>query len=79
MTDTATLLVMERLLDTPSRNVAFADLNMMVGPGGRERTSAEYADLFAAAGFRLTATVAAGMEWYVLEATPIDRSPSTMD
>jgi hypothetical protein len=72
MTDSATLLVVERLLDTATQNVAFADLNMMVGPGGLERTSAEYANLFAAAGFRLTRTAATTTEWVVIEAVPAE-------
>jgi hypothetical protein len=32
----------------------FADLQILVWPGGRERTEAEYRALFAAAGLRLT-------------------------
>ncbi|MGE5830182.1 MAG: methyltransferase [Micromonosporaceae bacterium] len=68
MTDTATLLVVERLLDAADRIAAFADLTMMVGPGGLERTTAEYADLFTAAGLRLTRTVATTSEWVVIEA-----------
>jgi AraC-like DNA-binding protein len=73
MTDSATLLIVERLLDTPNRSTAFADLNMMVGPGGLERTAAEYAGLFAAAGFRLTRTVATTTEWVVIEAAPTEQ------
>jgi SAM-dependent methyltransferase len=34
--------------------VAELDLNMLLGPGGRERTEAEFSVLFAAAGFKLT-------------------------
>jgi hypothetical protein len=70
MTSSATLLVVERLLDTATQNVVFADLNMMVGPGGLERTAAEYANLFAAAGFRLTRTAATTTDWVVIEAIP---------
>ena len=36
MPDEATLVIVERLLDTPDREVAFADLTMMVGPDGME-------------------------------------------
>jgi hypothetical protein len=72
MTGSATLLVVERLLDAATQNVAFADLNMMVGPGGLERTAAEYADLFAAAGFRLTRTSATTTDWVVIEAVPAE-------
>lgn len=70
MADSATLLVIERLLDGGNRTVAFSDLNMMVGPGGLERTTAEYADLFAAAGFQLTRTVDTTTEMAVIEAVP---------
>ncbi len=46
------VLVVERLLDRPGREaeVAFSDLNMLVLPGGRERSAAEFAALFASAG-----------------------------
>jgi hypothetical protein len=66
------LLVVERLLDSADQNVAFADLNMMVGPGGLERTTGEYAELFGAAGFRLTRTVPTATEWVVVEAVPAE-------
>ena len=49
------LLVVERLLGAPNERpeAKFSDLNMMVAPGGRERTLEEYGALFEAAGFRL--------------------------
>lgn len=48
------LLVIERELGRPNQDpdAKFSDLNMLVGPMGRERTHAEYAALLAAAGFR---------------------------
>jgi O-methyltransferase domain/Dimerisation domain len=51
----AALLVLERELGAPNENrdAKFADLNMLVGPGGRERTLTEYGELFAASGFQL--------------------------
>lgn len=51
----AALLVLERELGAPNENrdAKFSDLNMLVGPGGRERTLAEYAELLAASGFEL--------------------------
>lgn len=54
MVDGAALLVVERELGAPNEAVdaKFSDLNMLVGPGGRERSADEYAVLFAAAGFR---------------------------
>jgi hypothetical protein len=70
MKQSASLLVMERLLDGADQDVLFADLNMLVGPGGRERSTAEFADLFAGAGFRLIRTVPTGTPWAVIEAVP---------
>ena len=53
--DDAALLVIERVLGDANvdRDGAFSDLNMLVMPGGRERTLAEFEALFASAGFRL--------------------------
>ena len=64
------VLLVEIVLDRPGheRDAAFSDLNMLVGPGGRERTQAEYADLFAAAGLRLTRVVDTGARHAVVEA-----------
>src|SRR4051794_9452996 len=45
------LLVIERGFDLPATK--FSDLNMLVGPGGRERAPEEYARLLAAAGYEL--------------------------
>jgi hypothetical protein len=69
MHDGATLVVLERILDPPNegRDAKFDDLNMLVNPGGRERTRAEYDALFAAAGFRRTRDVAAGALFSVIE------------
>ena len=71
MNPTATLIVMERLLDGADQEVFFSDLNMLVGPGGRERGTDEFAELFAGAGFRLTGTVPTGTPWAVVEAVPV--------
>jgi hypothetical protein len=47
------------------------DFTMLVfTPGGRERTEAEYAELFAKAGFRLTRVVPTDSPVSVIEATP---------
>ena len=50
----AALLVIERNLGIPNGDpdAKFSDLNMLVNPGGRERTEAEYRALFEATGFR---------------------------
>ncbi len=57
-----TLLVIEQVIAPPNEGAAgkFSDLNMLVSPGGRERTAEEFAALFDAAGFRVTRIVAAG-------------------
>jgi hypothetical protein len=68
----ALLLVVERDLGAPNEapDAKFSDLNMMVGPGGRERTSGEFAALFAAGGFALRRAVPTGMGLSVYEGGP---------
>ncbi len=66
------LLIIEQSLDAgpnPART-AFSDLNMLVAPGGRERTTAEYEALLATAGFRLLRVVPTGTEVLLLEGVP---------
>jgi len=65
-----TVVVVERLLDRAGseRETAFSDLNMLVMPGGRERTEAQYAALFAAAGLRLRRVVDTPSRFAVIEA-----------
>ena len=68
----ATLLMIERDLGPPNAEpeAKFSDLNMLVNPGGRERTRDEYAHLFEQAGLRLDAsTPAGGLALY--EARPV--------
>jgi hypothetical protein len=47
------------------------DLNMLVIPGGLERTEGEYRELFAAAGFRLSRIVPTETEISVIEGLPV--------
>jgi hypothetical protein len=63
------LLVVERELGGPNENPdgKLSDLNMMVGPGGRERTREEFADLLAAGGFALQRTVGTAIGLSVFE------------
>jgi hypothetical protein len=72
MAPDATLLLVERVI--ADRNdgfdAAFSDLNMLVSPGGQERTTAEYAALLAAADLHLTRTVPTASEVTVVEAVP---------
>lgn len=52
------------------RTAAQSDLNMLVGPGGRERTQAEYCSLLQAAGLELVRIVPAELGYSVLVAEP---------
>lgn len=64
------VLVVERVLGRSGDEVgaAFSDLNMLVLPGGRERTEEEYAALFAAAGLRLRGVTDTLTPFSILEA-----------
>jgi hypothetical protein len=65
----AALLVVEQELGPPNEGAAakFSDLNMLVAPGGQERTPEEYAALFAGAGFRFTGATPTGSGVSVFE------------
>ena len=70
--DSGVVLLVERLLDQgpdPART-AFSDLNMLVAPGGQERTLDEYRALLARAGLTLRSAVPTGTDVFVLEASP---------
>ena len=66
------LLLVEQLLDEgpDHARTAFSDLNMLVGPGGRERTVDEYRSLLATAGLTLTKVIPTGTAVFVIEAVP---------
>jgi O-methyltransferase domain/Dimerisation domain len=68
----ARVLVVERDLGVANENAEakFSDLNMMVGPGGRERTREEFAALFEAAGFALERAIPTGIGLSVFEGRP---------
>jgi hypothetical protein len=68
----STVLVIERLVGPPNENAeaAFSDLNMLVGPGGRERTLDEFAALFDAAGYRLAGATPTDGPLTVIEGVP---------
>lgn len=74
------LLVLERVVAPPNEvpEAKFSDLNMLVVPGGRERTREEFAALFAAAGFRLEAVVPTGTRLCVIEGAPAWRRAQTI-
>lgn len=69
----AKLLVLERVIAPPNEgsDAKFGDLNMLVAPGGQERTGDEFSALFAAAGFHLTAIVPTGTRLSVIEGIPV--------
>ena len=54
------------------RRMTLLDLHMLLGPGGRERTEAEYHTLLAAAGLQWTGTLSLGgdMGPSLIEACP---------
>jgi hypothetical protein len=72
MADGAALLVVERELGPPNEtpDSKFSDLNMLVAPGGQERTPEEYAALFEVAGFRFVGFTPSTVGTGVFEGTP---------
>lgn len=74
-----TLMVIERLIAPANEgaDAKFSDLNMMIVPGGRERTRDEFEALFIAAGFRLIDVVATGTRMSVLRAEPVEHAGET--
>jgi hypothetical protein len=67
------VLVVEHNIEPPNqgRDGKFSDINMIVGPGGRERTLDEYAALFGASGFRLAGATPTGAALDIVEAVPV--------
>lgn len=77
MTPGARLLLVERVMprkleaSTPHQSIAQSDLNMLVGPGGKERTEEEFEALLNASGFRLGRILPTGPNSSVIEGVPI--------
>ncbi|MBR0785906.1 methyltransferase [Bradyrhizobium iriomotense] len=69
--ESARLLLIERLIGPPNEmpGAKFSDLNMLVSPGGRERTREEFSDLLGKSGFELTRIFPASTH-NVIEARP---------
>ena len=70
------VVLIEQLLDEGPDPVraAFSDLNMLVAPGGRERTRAEYGALLERAGLVLTDVVPTASDVFLIVATRADRT-----
>lgn len=70
------VLIVERIMPAcieasiEHRAVIRADLNMLVGPGGRERTESEFRDLLAASGFEMRRLFPTAVGFSVIEAIP---------
>jgi hypothetical protein len=65
----ARLMVVDAVIAPPNEGAAakFADLNMLVAPGGQERTREEFSRLFDVAGFQLTQVIETGTRMSVIE------------
>ena len=55
---------------TRTPEVKLSDLNMLVGPGGQERTREEFESLLQAAGYELAGTTPTEGGMFVIEGTP---------
>lgn len=68
----ASILVVEYEVGPPNETpvAKFSDLNMLVAPGGRERTAGEYSALFEAAGYRFAGFTPSRAFVGVFEGTP---------
>jgi O-methyltransferase domain/Dimerisation domain len=66
------VLLVERELGPPNEEpgAKFSDLNMLVAPGGRERTIDEYRQLLASAGFRLDRVTPTARGLNIIEGSP---------
>jgi hypothetical protein len=74
MAPDAVLVLVEHDLGPPNEqpDAKLADLNMLVMPGGRERTDGEYAELFRLAGLRHSTTTIATTGHALIEAVRAD-------
>jgi hypothetical protein len=70
------LLLIERIMparvqaSSAHRAIAYADLAMLVGPGGRQRTKTEFRKLLDTSGFALTRVISTALDFRILEAVP---------
>lgn len=70
--ETGELLVIERVVGPPNEDLEgkLSDLHMLIMPGGRERTAAEWTALLAAGGFRLDEIRTLPVAWQLLIGQP---------
>jgi len=52
-------------------DAVLSDLNMLVNPGGRERTVSEYQGLLQRGGFQLERTIRVSPEFFILESSTL--------
>jgi hypothetical protein len=69
----AVLILVERVLAAPNQGLddKLSDLNMLVNPGGMERSAEEFEALLGASGFRVVSIGDTGSQFKVIEAVPI--------
>jgi O-methyltransferase domain len=71
------LLLVERLMpgrleaSSNHRAIAWADLGMLLGTGGGQRTAAEFRTLLDSSGFKLTGIIETALEYSIIEAVPL--------
>lgn len=67
------VVVVERVLPGPNEGLdaKISDVNMLVMPGGRERTADEYGALLARAGLRLSDVVSTGTDFAIMESVAV--------
>jgi hypothetical protein len=73
MGDSGKLLVVERVMQ-PGNDpdpAKFSDLNMLVVPGGQERTADEFELVYAEAGFKLSNIIRTGSPYSIIEGIPV--------
>jgi hypothetical protein len=73
MPPSAKLLLIEQILAGPNKGLVakMSDLNMLVSPGGRERTREEFASLLLRTGFRMTSLTATKTPLSIIESVPV--------
>jgi O-methyltransferase domain/Dimerisation domain len=66
------LLLVERVVEPPNEGpeTKLGDLNMLVGPGGQERTLEEFRAVFEAAGYELVGDTLTASGMHVIEGSP---------